>query len=101
MLLNVWREHIFEKSVVAAAVRKGEYKGVGPFCFGHVYMDQGRRRYHDLVMMQLYWGMTLIMAPAQAPKSITPLTAEPCRGAFQCLRLMPPTPRELDLRFEF
>ena len=54
MLLNVWREHIFEKFGVAAAVRKGEYKGVGPFCFGHVYMDQGRRLYHDLVMMQLY-----------------------------------------------
>ena len=38
MLLNVWREHIFEKSGIAPAVRKGEYKGVGPFCFGHVYM---------------------------------------------------------------
>ena len=37
MLLNVWREHIFEKSGAAAAVRKGEYKGVGPFCFGHVH----------------------------------------------------------------
>ena len=37
MLLNVWREHIFEKFDDAAAVRKGEYKGVGPFCFGHVH----------------------------------------------------------------
>ena len=55
-------------------------------------MDQGRRLYHDLVMMQLYWGMMLIMALAQAPKSSTPLTAGPCRGAFQRLRLMPPTP---------
>ena len=36
--------------------------------------------------------MTLIMAPAQAPKSDTPLTAGPCRGAFKALRLMPPTP---------
>ena len=38
MLLNVRREHIFEKFGAAAAVREGEYKGVGPFCFGHVYM---------------------------------------------------------------
>ena len=37
MLLNVWREHIFEKFGIAPAVRKGEYKGVGPFCFGHVH----------------------------------------------------------------
>ena len=32
-------------------------------------MDQGRRLYNDLVTMQLYWGMKLIMAPAQAAKS--------------------------------
>ena len=57
-----------------------------------MYMDRSRGLYHDLVMMQLYWGMTLIMAPAQAPKSSTPLTAGPCRGAFIALRLMPPTP---------